>query len=111
MRWLLAANVFVLAACASAPQPYCIPPDVVRLPESVGPGGAPTPGRNSTQLEEEYARCKEREANERKEAELREEDKRAEQRDADRRERELRELEKRQAQQPEAQEPQPEQRK
>lgn len=69
MKTLMGTWVLLLSACASAPQPHCMPPSVTRVPEASG-GFGPVPNTASG-AEEEYARCKEREA-ERLERELRE---------------------------------------
>ena len=79
----------LLAGCASAPVPQCIPPNLTRAPEASG-GLGPVP-RTDSSAEEEYARCKEQEADQRLEAQLREEEARAKQREAEQLERELRE--------------------
>ena len=80
----------VLTACASAPVPHCIPPELTRAPEASGPVGAVIP--RSDNDTEEYARCKEREAEERLEAKLRKDEEEAKKREAERLERERREM-------------------
>jgi hypothetical protein len=93
-RPLLACCAVLLSACASAPQPYCIPPEFSRAPESSGPFG-PIP-RAPSNADEEYARCKERERErndeERLDAQLREDEARARKREAEQLEQELREM-------------------
>ena len=56
MKLQIAALLLVLSACASAPVPRCIPPDLSRAPES-GTLGTTMP-RAAPQTQEEYARCK-----------------------------------------------------
>lgn len=90
MKALVGILSLVLAACASAPVPQCIPPDLTRVPEASGPFGAVVP--RSGNDNEEYARCKEREADDRLEAELRKKEIEAKKREAEQLERELREI-------------------
>jgi hypothetical protein len=101
MKTLMGAWLLVLTACASAPQPLCIPPDATRTPEASG-GFGPVPQADSGAAER-YAQCKEREADERLEAQLREDEAHAKKREAEQLERELREI-----QGQDKQEPQPE---
>lgn len=82
--------ILMLSACASTPVPQCIPPNLTRAPESVGPLGSVVPRPNDN-AEEQYARCKEREADGLLEAELLKQEKEARQREAEQLERELRE--------------------
>lgn len=79
----------LLSACASAPQPYCIPPEFTRAPEGVELGTAVPRANNSS---EEYARCKEMEADIRLETQLREDEVKARKREAEQLERELEEM-------------------
>ena len=90
--------IVLLSACASAPVPHCIPPDMTRAPEASG-GMGPVP-RASDDAEQEYARCKEREADERLEAQLREDEARARKREAEQLERELKEMQGQDKQEP-----------
>jgi hypothetical protein len=90
MKTLMGIWLLLLSACASAPQPHCIPPSVTRAPDASG-GFGPVPQAGSG-AEEEYARCKEREAENRQEARLREEEALAKKREAERLERELKEM-------------------
>jgi hypothetical protein len=90
---MIKANVFtaalLLSACASAPVPRCIPPDLAREPESVTLGTAmPRANPNS---QEAYARCKAEEADARLEEKLRADEAAARQREAEQLEQELRE--------------------
>ena len=98
MKTLIGVWVLLLSACASAPQPYCMPPSVTRAPEASG-GFGPVPNTASG-AEEEYARCKEREADDRQEAQLREDEALARKREAERLERELRETQGQDKQEP-----------
>ena len=91
MKMLTGVLLLLLSACASAPQPQCMPPNVTRAPDASGDFG-PVPQADAG-AEEEYARCKEREAEDRLEAQLREEEARAKKREAEQLERELREME------------------
>jgi hypothetical protein len=91
MRIAIGALVVLLSACASAPQPQCMPPNVTRAPDASGDFG-PVPQADAG-ADEEYARCKEREAEDRLEAQLREEEARAKKREAEQLERELQEME------------------
>lgn len=79
----------LLSACASAPQPYCIPPEFTRAPEGTDLGTTVPRASNSS---EEYARCKEMEADIRLEAQLREDEAKARKREAEQLERELKEM-------------------
>lgn len=89
MKTPISACLLLLSACASAPTPHCIPPNLTRAPEASG-GLGPVP-RAASGEEEEYARCKEREADGRLEATLREDEARARQREAEQLEDELQE--------------------
>jgi len=93
-RWTAAVKnsgaglCLLLAACASAPVPKCIPPDLT--PEASGPFGAVVPRTDNSK--EEYARCKQKESDERLEAQLRKDEAEAKKREAEQLERELREM-------------------
>lgn len=100
MKTTAAGIVLLLSACASAPVPQCIPPELTRTPEASG-GFGPVPHAN-TGAEEEYARCKEREADERQEAQLREDEARAKKREAEQLERELKEMQEKDRQEPQS---------
>jgi len=97
---LTGACIVLLPACASAPVPHCIPPDLTRAPEASG-GMEPGP-RADSGADEEYARCKEREADERLEAQLREDEVRAKKREAEQLERELKGMQGQDKQEPKA---------
>jgi hypothetical protein len=93
IRWLAGVGALLLSACASAPQPYCLPPEATRAPEaSSGTLGAIVP--RSDDSAKEYARCKEMEADLRLEEKLRKDEALAKQREAEQLEQELREMEK-----------------
>jgi hypothetical protein len=100
MKTPIGACLLLLSACASAPTPHCIPPNLTRAPEASG-GLGPIP-RAASGEEEEYARCKEREADERLEATLRDDEARARQREAERLERELQDMPAQDTEEPEA---------
>jgi hypothetical protein len=84
-RLLPCAAALLLAACASAPQPYCIPPDYTR--DKLG--SVPT---TNPHAQEEYARCKEREAEAQVDAKLKEQEARGRAAEAEQLERERREM-------------------
>jgi hypothetical protein len=84
-RLLITAAALLLGACAAGPQPYCINPDLTR--EKMGSVPTSDPRAN-----EEYARCKEREAEAKVDAELREREARGKQAEAEQLERERREM-------------------
>jgi hypothetical protein len=80
MRTTAIASLLLLTACASAPPITCIPPEMTRSPDASG-GFGPVP-QSGTGSADEYARCKEREADDRLELELREAEIRAKEREA-----------------------------
>jgi len=89
MKTFIGSLAILLSACASAPQPYCIPPEYTRSPESSNLGTTVPSTNNSS---DEYVRCKEMEADIRLEAQLREDEARAKKREAEQLERELNEM-------------------
>jgi hypothetical protein len=90
MKKLAWVWVVLLSACASAPQPYCIPPAVTRAPES--PGGPGTLPRANSAAEDEYARCKEQEADIHLEEKLRKDEAIAKKKEAEKLEKEAQEM-------------------
>jgi len=85
-RLLVSTAALLLGACAAAPQPYCIPPDYTRDKF----GSVPT---TNPLAQEEYARCKAREAEAQVDAKLKEQEARGRAAEAEQLERERREME------------------
>lgn len=87
MRLLVTSAALLLGACASsAPQPQCIPPEFTR--DKLG--SVPT---TNPQAQEEYARCKQREAEAQIDAKLKEQEARGRAAEQEQLERERREME------------------
>lgn len=86
-RLLTASAALLLGACASsAPQPQCIPPEYTR--DKLG--SVPT---TNPQAQEDYARCKEREAEAQVDARLKEQEARGRAAEAEQLERERQQME------------------
>jgi sRNA-binding protein len=85
-RLLVTSAALLLGACASAPQPYCIPPDYTRDKF----GSVPT---TNPAAQEEYARCKAREAEAQVDAKLKEQEARGRAAEQEQLERERQQME------------------
>lgn len=92
LKVVACVSAIVLSACATAPTPLCVPPEISRAPESVGPFGTAVP--RDLAESEKYERCKAEEGSVRMDEQWRREEAEAKQREAEQLRRELEQMRK-----------------